>query len=90
MPLPHEVIQKEIEERRNRVHNPTFCVCCDNLRRLAELDNTTSLALIESIEKMVEGMIEENDDGMWSGRETADRFLSFIQQEKEKITNLMK
>ena len=41
--------------------------------------------IITAVIEMVEKLIDENDDGMWAGRETADRIKSTLQQALKKV-----
>ena len=40
--------------------------------------------IITAVIGMIEKMTDENDDGMWAGRETADKIVSVLQQALKK------
>jgi hypothetical protein len=48
------------------------------IKKIGEVESTVYERVNGEIAREVEKMIDENDDGMWAGREIADKILSLL------------
>lgn len=70
-PKTIEDVVSEVQRKSEVINASLWYVNPEDIR-------TSITSLLTELEAEIEKMIDENDDGMWAGRQTADKILSLI------------